>query len=254
MAGDTDGEQQPFAERFALVTGGSGGIGAAVALRLARRGAHVALTYLDHRADAEAVVRDIQALGRRAVAWRCDLAVASGVGDLVDRCRDFLTEPDILVANAGVGTARRWDEVDLALWQHTMAVNLTAPFLLAQAVLPGMISRRYGRVLFMSSSAALTGGIVGPHYAASKAALHGLTHHLAAQVAPDGVTVNALAPMLIDGTRILPPNLDRRQLAAGLPARRLGHVDEVAAMTEAILGNGYLTSKVITLDGGALPR
>jgi 3-oxoacyl-[acyl-carrier protein] reductase len=240
--------------RFALVTGGSGGIGAAVALRLARRGAHVALTYLDHRAEAEAVAKQIRDLGRRAVAWPCDLAAPSVAGDLVERCRDFLFEPDILVANAGIGPVRRWDEVDIELWQRSLAVNLTAPFLLAQAMLPAMIARRYGRVLFMSSTAALTGGIVGPHYAAGKAGLHGLTHHLAAQVAPDGVTVNTLAPMLIDGTRILPPEVDRARLARDLPVGRLGDVGEVAAMAEAILCNGYLTSKVITLDGGAVPR
>src|SRR5205085_5857348 len=93
-------------------------------------------------------------------------------------------------------------------FDEMLAVNLRAPFLLAQRVLPGMRERGWGRVLFTSSVAAFTGGIVGPHYAASKAGLHGLTHHLAARVAADGVTVNALAPALITDTNMLPGEPD----------------------------------------------
>ena len=111
-----------------------------------------------------------------------------------------------------------------------------------------MVERGYGRVLFTSSIAGLTGGIVGPHYAATKAALHGLTHHLASRVARDGVTVNALAPALIEDTNMLPG--DPGELAARIPAGRLGTPHEVADLALAMLRNGYLTSKVIALDGG----
>ncbi len=133
-----------------------------------------------------------------------------------------------------------------------MAVNLRAPFLLARRVLPGMRERGYGRILFTSSVAALTGGIVGPHYASSKAGLHGLTHFLAARVAAEGVTVNAIAPALIEETAMLPG--DPGDLAKVVPAGRLGKPAEVADLALAMLANGYLTSKVVTLDGGIHPR
>jgi 3-oxoacyl-[acyl-carrier protein] reductase len=114
-----------------------------------------------------------------------------------------------------------------------------------------MCERGWGRVVFVSSVAGFTGGIVGPHYAASKAGLHGLTHHLAARVAEAGVTVNAIAPALIESTDMLPG--DPGFLASRIPVGRLGRPDEVAALAVTMLGNGYLTDKVITLDGGLHP-
>jgi 3-oxoacyl-[acyl-carrier protein] reductase len=123
---------------------------------------------------------------------------------------------------------------------------------MARAVLPGMVERGFGRVLFVSSVAAFNGGVVGPHYAASKAALHGLMHHLAPRVAGSGVTVNTLAPALIEGTRMLPSS-DGGRLPMPVPVGHLGRPDDVAAMAVAMLANPYLTDKVITLDGGLYP-
>jgi 3-oxoacyl-[acyl-carrier protein] reductase len=125
---------------------------------------------------------------------------------------------------------------------------------MVQAALPAMVDRGFGRVLLVSSVAALNGGVVGPHYAASKAGLHGLMHHLAPRVAGAGVTVNTLAPALITGTRILPVDPhDPDAMPLPVPVGRLGTVAEVAAMGLAVLANGYLTNKVITLDGGLVP-
>jgi 3-oxoacyl-[acyl-carrier protein] reductase len=126
-----------------------------------------------------------------------------------------------------------------------------APFLLARRVLPGMRGRGWGRVLFITSVAGFTGGLVGPHYAASKAALHGLTHYLASRAAPDGVTVNAVAPALIEGTRML-PNAD--ELRHRIPVGRLGRPEEVADLAVAVLRNAYLTNQVVSVDGGLHPR
>src|SRR5213079_522774 len=120
---------------------------------------------------------------------------------------------------------------DAAAFDETLAVNLRAPFLLARRVLPGMRERRFGRILFISSVAAFTGGIVGPHYAASKAGLHGLTHFLAARLAPCGVTVNALAPALIAETGMLPG--DPGDLHRLVPVGRLGRPEEVADLALA---------------------
>jgi 3-oxoacyl-[acyl-carrier protein] reductase len=142
--------------------------------------------------------------------------------------------------------------VDAAAFDETVAVNLRAPFLLARRVLPGMRERGFGRILFTSSVAALTGGIIGPHYAASKVGLHGLTHFLASQSAADGVTVNAVAPALIEDTGMLPG--DPGELARRVPVGRLGRPEEVADLMLAILRNGYMTSQVVGLDGGMHPR
>jgi 3-oxoacyl-[acyl-carrier protein] reductase len=132
-------------------------------------------------------------------------------------------------------------------------VNLRAPFLLAQAVLPGMAARGYGRLLFMSSVAAFTGGVIGPHYAASKAWLHGLVHYLAARVAAQGVCVNALAPALIEQTPMLPVSPDGAP-AIPIPVGRYGQPAEVADLAMTVLHNGYLTNQVLSLDGGIYPR
>jgi 3-oxoacyl-[acyl-carrier protein] reductase len=142
--------------------------------------------------------------------------------------------------------------VTVADFDEMLAVNLRAPFLLAQRTIPGMTERGFGRMLFMSSVAAFTGGIVGPHYAASKAGLHGLIHFLASRVAAAGVTVNGLAPALITQTGMLPggPGELRRQIPVG----RLGQPDEVADLALTMLRNAYLTNQVISLDGGLYPR
>jgi 3-oxoacyl-[acyl-carrier protein] reductase len=131
-------------------------------------------------------------------------------------------------------------------------VNLRAPYLLARRVLPGMRARRFGRILFTSSVAALTGGIVGPRYAASRAALHGLTHCLAAHVAGDGVTVNAIAPALIEETGMLPG--DPGDLARRVPVGRLRRPGEVADFALAVLRNGYVTNQVMSIDGWMHPH
>jgi 3-oxoacyl-[acyl-carrier protein] reductase len=237
--------------QYALVTGASGGIGAELSRRLARTGVAVAVHYHGNERAARAVAGAIAEAGGRAIAVQADLGDAAACEDLVDRVEAELGPLDILAANAGSGSRADWAEVDAEAFDHMYAVNLRAPFLLARRVLPGMLERGFGRVLFTSSIAALTGGVVGPHYAATKAGLHGLTHHLAARVVRRGVTVNAIAPALIAETAMLPG--DPEELAARVPAGRLGTPAEVADLALAILRNGYLTSKVIALDGGMYP-
>jgi len=173
---------------------------------------------------------------------------------LVEQANGELGGVDILVANAGTADIKGWQDIDLEAWNATLAVNLTAPFLLAQQVLPAMVDKRFGRVLFISSIAGLNGGVVGAHYAASKAGLHGLMHHLAPRLAADGVTVNALAPALIGDTKMFPVDPETATTPVPIPVGRAGRPDEVADMAIAMLRNGYLTNKVVTLDGGILPR
>jgi 3-oxoacyl-[acyl-carrier protein] reductase len=160
---------------------------------------------------------------------------------------------DVLVANAGVGMRRdAIDDVTREDWDTHIAVNLTAPFLLAQRLVPGMRERGFGRIVLMSSVAAFTGGIVGPHYAASKSGLHGLTHWLASRLAGSGVTVNAIAPALIEDTGMLPGGSE--EMARRVPVGRLGKPDEVADLTLAVIRNGYVTNQVLGIDGGMFPH
>lgn len=232
--------------RTALVTGGSGGIGAAICRALAAEGAAVAVHYGRSRAAAEQIAAETG-----GIALGADLADPSAPARLVAAAEDALGPLDVLVANAGVGERRELADVSLEDWETAIAVNLRAPFLLAQLVAEGMRERGFGRLLFVSSVAAFTGGLVGPHYAASKAGLHGLAHFLAGRLAPYGVTANAIAPALVERTSMLPG--DPGDLAERIPVRRLGRPEEVADLALAILRNGYLTDQVVSVDGGLHP-
>ena len=242
-----------LAGRVALVTGASGGIGAALSRRLASAGASVALSYAHDASRADDLARELAAGGARVLTAGADLSDREATLQMVDDVEHELGPVDVLVANAGVGQIRqRIDEVTDDDWDAHVAVNLTAPFVLARRLAPAMAERGFGRILFMSSVAAFTGGVVGPHYASTKAGLHGLTHWLAPRLAPSGVTVNALAPALIERTGMLPGASD--DLRARIPVGRLGAPEEVADLALSVLGNGYLTNQVFTLDGGMYAR
>jgi 3-oxoacyl-[acyl-carrier protein] reductase len=239
--------------RVALVTGASGGIGEAISRRLAGAGASVALAYARDAARADELAHELSAAGGHAITAGADLADRGATIELVADVERELGPVDVLVANAGTGRRReRIEDVSDSDWDHHVAVNLTAPFVLARRIAPGMRERGFGRILFVSSVAAFTGGIVGPHYAASKAGLHGLTHWLASRLAGAGVTVNAIAPALIERTGMLPGASD--DLRERIPVGRLGTPDEVADLAIAVLRNGYLTNQVLGLDGGMHPR
>ncbi len=237
----------PLGDRVALVTGGARGIGAAIAVALARAGAHVAVGFESREADARSVQRAIEACGRRAVAVGGDVAREDEVGRMMSEIRAALGEVDVLVSNAGIGRAAELDALGADLFDRTIAVNLRGPFLLTQAVLPGMRRRRFGRLLYVSSTAAQIGGIVGPHYAASKAGLSGLAHAYASRVAGEGITANVLAPALIE-TEMIRSN--PRARPDRIPVARFGTADEVAELAIALLSNGYVTGQTVQVNGG----
>ncbi len=238
--------------RVALVTGASGGIGAAVSTRLAAAGAAVALHYASNSVPAQRAVDSIASAGGRAAAFAADFRDPDAPERLLAAVRESLGSVELLVANAGLGRRGTLADVGAAEFDEMLAVNLRAPYLLVRAALPSMRERRFGRIVFVSSVAALTGGILGPHYASSKAGLHGLTHYLASRVASDGITVNAIAPALIQDTGMLPG--DPGDLAERIPVGRLGTPAEVADLTMAVLRNGYVTNTVVSIDGGLYPR
>jgi 3-oxoacyl-[acyl-carrier protein] reductase len=241
-----------FAGRVALVTGASGGIGQAIARRLAAEGALLVLGYRASAGPAQALAADIVSEGGTAAAIQADLRLSQAPGELMQAAEEAVGPVDLLVSNAGLGRRQSLDEISGADFDDMLAVNLRAPFLLAQHAVPGMRERGFGRILFISSVAAFTGGVVGPHYAASKAGLHGLTHYLAVRLAPSGVTVNALAPALVTDTGMLPG--DPEQLREQVPVGRLGRPAEVADLAIAVLANAYVTNQVISVDGGMYPR
>jgi 3-oxoacyl-[acyl-carrier protein] reductase len=237
-------------QRTALVTGASRGLGRAISLSLAAAGANVAVNYRARREDAAEVVKEIEGMGGRAIAIQGDVAVMDQVRTIVDGVTSELGSPDILVANAGVARPFAFDKVSAALWDETMSVNLRSAFLLASAAIPAMRQRRWGRVIFVSSDAASLGGIVGPHYAASKAGLIGLMHSYASNLAQDGVTVNAVSPALIETDMI---RGNARAKPSALPVARFGRPQEVALAVLMLACNGFITGQTIHVNGGLYP-
>ena len=238
----------------ALVTGGSRGIGRATVRRLGEDGYDVAVGYRDQRAAADEVVDELSDLGVRGVAVPGDLAQPGAAERIADFVESELGPIEVLVANAGVAdTPKALTDVSDDDWERMLAVNLTGTFRLARCLWPTMLARGLGRIVFISSIAAYTGGVVGPHYAASKAGLHGLAHSLAQQGAAHGVTVNVIAPALVDTDLVPDDDAVREALAQSSPVGRLGQPDEVADLVAAFVRNGYLTGQSIVLDGGRHP-
>jgi 3-oxoacyl-[acyl-carrier protein] reductase len=155
---------------------------------------------------------------------------------------------DVLVNNAGTGTLVDLDNLTEAEFDRTLAVNLKSAFLCTQAVLPGMRIRHWGRIVNLSSAAARGAGLIGVHYNASKAGLEGLTRGYAARLAREGITVNAVAPGLIDTEMAAP--LKAANVAERLPVGRLGDVSEVAQVVLMVVGNGFITGQTIPVNGG----
>ena len=237
-------------KRVALVTGGSRGIGRAVALALARAGADVAVNYRDRQPRAAEVVGAILAGGRRAMAVGADVASRRAVDAMVKEVEARLGPVDVLVNNAGVATVRGLDDLTEDDFDSTMAINLKSAFLCISAVLPGMRARRWGRIVNISSIAARSGGLVGVHYNASKAGLEGLTRGYASRLAAEGVTVNAVAPGPIDTDMGAP--LKAAGQGARVPVGRMGEADEVARAVLMLVDNAFMTGQTIAVNGGLL--
>jgi len=236
--------------KIALVTGASRGIGRAIALALASAGADVAINYLSSADKAEAVAAAVQAAGRRSVSIQADVSSADAVRALVDRTRASLGAVDVLVNNAGIIRPQKIEDITERDWDDLMTANLKSCFLVTQAVLPGMRARTWGRIINLSSVAAQIGGVVGPHYAASKAGILGLTRFYARRLASEGITVNAIAPALID-TEMVSSNPNAT--ADLIPVGRFGAVDEVARVAVMLATNAYMTGQTINVNGGWFP-
>ena len=233
--------------RIALVTGGSRGIGRASVLVLAAAGCDVAVNYVHASDEAESLVREIVSRGQRALAIRGDVSREADVEQLVRTVQQALGRIDILVNNAGINPSKPLAELSLADWNETITTNLTSCFLVSQAVLPGMRQRQWGRLIFLSSIAAQTGGVIGPHYAASKAGMLGLMHSYASLLSKEGITANAIAPALIETDMIR--NYGRIQPTL-VPVGRFGTAEEVADAVLLLATNSYINGQTINVNGG----
>jgi 3-oxoacyl-[acyl-carrier protein] reductase len=232
--------------RTALVTGGSRGIGAAVALSLAEAGARVAINYRQQAGQADAVEAKIKAAGGEAAVFAADVSVAEDVRGLVQRVATVFGPIDILVNNAGIAITRGLDDLTEADFDRTILVNLKSAFLCTQAVIPSMRAWKWGRIVNITSGAARGAGAIGPHYNASKAGMEGLARGYAARLVKDGITVNNVAPSLIETDMMR----GRSDLAQRIPLGRMGQPEEVAQAVLMLLGNDYMTGQTIALSGG----
>jgi 3-oxoacyl-[acyl-carrier protein] reductase len=234
-------------DRIALITGSSRGIGRAIALAFANAGADVALNFLTRSAETQTVESAIRKMGRRCVSVQADVSSASQVDQLIRDCETHLGPIDVLVNNAGISRPQPIEEIAERDWDELIAVNLKSCFLVTQSVLPAMRSRKWGRIINLSSVAAQVGGVVGPHYAASKAGILGLTHFYAQHLSREGITVNAIAPALIE-TEMVTSNPNARP--DHIPIGRYGSPEEVAEVAVMLARNAYINGQTINVNGG----
>jgi len=233
--------------KVALITGSSRGIGRAIALGLAKVGADIAVNFVRRSEEAQAVESKIRSLGQRCICVQADVSSAGEVERLVRTAQARLGPVDILVNNAGISRPQPIEQITEPDWDEVIAANLKSCFVVTQAVLPNMRARKWGRIVNLSSVAAQVGGVVGPHYAASKAGMLGLTHYYARLLAKEGITVNAIAPALVETEMVTSnPNAGRENIPVG----RFGLPEEVAEVAVMLARNGYMTGQTVNVNGG----
>lgn len=271
-----------------LITGATGGIGAATAIAFAQQGGYdLALHYNSANQETrDSLLSSIKSSSRdtniHIAFFQADMGSYDSVRALHASVIKEIGEIDILFANAGTTSnhsgVSSLSDVPMDVFESTWRINTASPILLTQLCLPHMEAQGWGRVIFDSSVAAFTGGVVGPHYASSKSALHGFVHWLAGNVAAKGVTVNAIAPALIGGTTMMGGNEKEEEVSRrvagsrctivmklmgckltvidshlGIPVGRLGRPEEIAETVVWMAKTAYLTNKVIGVDGGYYP-
>jgi 3-oxoacyl-[acyl-carrier protein] reductase len=244
--------------KVALVTGASRGIGRAIALELAGAGVTVCVNYCQRGKDAEAVVASIKNHGGRALALQADVSDRKAVDAMFGVIDEQLGRLDILVNNAAIGS--RIDSITAIgdeAWRQTLAVNLDGTFFCLRAAIPRLKKAGCGRIVNISSGAALTGGTMGAHYAASKAGVLALTAKAARELAPHGISVNAVLPSIIE-TEMLDEIVKgaeaRANLSKNFPIGRLGRPEEVAQVVRFLCleAPDYLSGESIRLRGARL--
>ncbi len=239
--------------RVVLITGASRGIGKAAARRFARDGYAVAVNYLHSRREAEALAAELTAAGADAAAFQADVAEETQVQDMLQAVEKRLGGVSVLVNNAGIAAQRLFTDITAAEWNRMMAVHVNGTFYCCRAVLPAMLRQKKGRIVNVSSMWGITGASCEVHYSTAKAAVIGLTRALAKEVGPSGITVNCVAPGVIDTDMMA--GFDepaRRALAEETPVGRLGTPEDVAAAIAFLASEeaAFITGQVLSPNGG----
>ncbi len=244
-----------FTGRAALVTGGSRGIGRAIALQLAREGADVAISYASRPGPAESVQGQIKALGRKTLSAKCNVASQADVDELVSCTRESLGPIDLLVHCGAISNTCNHDELTWERWNEMIDVNLHGAFRVVYAVKDEMVRRKFGRIVMLSSVAALRPRARQIHYSASKAGVIAMTRCLAEALAPHNVRINAIAPGLIDTemAQVLTPE-QTQAVVQQTPAGRLGTPEEVAEAACFLLSekSRFMVGQTIAVCGGRI--
>ena len=235
-----------------LVTGGSRGIGRAIALELGRQCASVAVGYASNREAADEVVAEITAAGGEAFAFGCDVQDPDAVEPAVASVIERFGKIDVLVNNAGITRDRSLAKMSNEEWNDVLSTNLTSVFNLTSRVLPHMVKAGHGRIVNISSVIGLHGNFGQANYAAAKAGIVGFTKAAALELARKGITVNAIAPGFIETEMIAAmPDEVRAGILAKIPMGRFGRPEEIAQVVAFLVSNGdYITGQVIAIDGG----
>ena len=246
---------RPLEGKVALVTGSGRNIGKAIAVAMARAGADVVLNGRNESAELQAVADEVRALGVRCEIGVADVSVPGQVDDLVARSLESLGRIDVAVSNVGLRLHQPFLEITHEDWQRTIETSLSSAFYLAKAVLPGMKSRGFGRLIHISGRDGFFPMANRAHNITAKAGLHALAKAIAVEFGPFGITANTVAPGLIDTERDLeqyPDYIERvRERVARMPARRIGHTDDVARVcVDLAAGGNFLTGQLIHVNGG----
>lgn len=242
-----------MSRKVALVTGASRGIGAAIARRLSGSGCAVAVNYNRSEEAARRLVEELRAAGGEAEAFQADVGNSDTVRRMVDNVLEKYCQLDILVCNAGVAWQGLLQDMTDEAWRHLMAVNLDGVFYCCRAAAPHMIGRKTGRIVTVSSMWGVTGGACEAAYSAAKAGVIGLTRALAKELGPSGITVNCVAPGVIDTE--MNGTLPAEALAAlreETPLERLGTAEDVAETVAFLTSSGgnFYTGQVFQPNGG----
>ena len=235
--------------RCVLISGGDRGIGAAAARAFWQAGYRVAVLYHTHAEAAAALEKELPGL----LAVQCDVASRASCEVAFHTVEQAVGHVDVLVSNAGIAQQKLFTDITPEEWQHMLDVNLSGAFHLCQLALPGMIRRKQGRILTVSSMWGQTGGSCEVHYSAAKAGLIGLTKALAKEEGPSGITVNCVAPGVIETDMMAAFTAeDKAALAEETPVGRLGTPEEVAKLLVFLAGEdaGYITGQVFGVNGG----
>jgi acetoacetyl-CoA reductase len=237
--------------KIAVVTGGSRGIGAAIATGLGSEGATVVINYNHSEAEAQAIVKEIEDMGSSAIALQADISDAEATKLFIDKVLEQFGRIDVLVNNAGITRDKTFKKMSFEEWHKVIDTNLSSVFNTCKIALPSMLEQKYGRIINISSVIGQAGGFGQTNYAAAKAGLIGFSKSLALETARGGVTVNCICPGYIatEMVNAMPDNV-REAIIAQVPMKKLGAPEEIAKGVIFICESEYMTGQSLNLNGG----